>query len=85
MPFTFATPTMVPGLRWLCSLMHTSGSRSALRAGLPWAPTTQIGLFWFGPTQFQRKNNLVREHPARQVQGLHMPFAKNREHTHALQ
>ena len=36
---------MVPGLRWLGSLMHTSGSRSSFRAGLPWAPTTQIGLF----------------------------------------
>ena len=35
---------MVLGLRWLCSLMHTSGSRSIFRAGLPWAPTTQIGL-----------------------------------------
>ena len=24
MPFTIAVPTMVPLLRWLCSLMHTS-------------------------------------------------------------
>ena len=31
------------------SLMHTSGSRSAFRAGLPFAPTTQIGLFCAGP------------------------------------
>ena len=28
---------------------------------------------------------LVKEHHARQVQGLHMPLAMNREHTHALQ
>ena len=34
LPFTIAAPTMVLGLRWLCSLMHTSGSRSAFRAGL---------------------------------------------------
>ena len=34
MPFTNAAPT-VPGLRWLCSLMHTSGSRSALSCGPP--------------------------------------------------
>ena len=34
MQLTMAAPTMVPGLRWLCSLMHTSGSRSAFRAGL---------------------------------------------------
>ena len=39
---------MVPGLRWLCSLMHTSGLRSAFRGGLPWAPTTQFGLFCAG-------------------------------------
>ena len=42
-------PTVVPGFRWLCSLMHTPGSRSAFHAGLPWAPTTQIGLFCAGP------------------------------------
>ena len=56
MPFTIAAPTMVPGLRWLCTLMHTSESRSVFRAGLPWAPTTQIGLFWAGALYFQRKN-----------------------------
>ena len=54
-------PCMVPGLRWLCSLMLTSGSRSAFRAGVSWAPTTQIGI--------PAEELLVREHHARQVQG----------------
>ena len=58
MPFTIAAPTMVPGLRWLCSLMHTSGSRSAFRAGLPWAPTTLIGLFCVGPWELCRRSTL---------------------------
>ena len=49
MPCTIAAPTMVPGFRWLCTSMHTPGSRSAFRAGLPWEPTTHIGLFCAGP------------------------------------
>ena len=44
---------------------------------LLWAPTTHIGLFCAGL--------LVREHHARQVQGLQMPFATGPEHAHALQ
>ena len=56
MPFTIAASTTVSRLRWLCSLMHTSGSGSAFRTGLPWAPTTQIGLFCAGPVQLHWKN-----------------------------
>ena len=83
MPFTVAAHTMVPGLRWLCSLMHTSGSRSVFRAGLPWLRPPNLGLR--GSSVIPAEGFLVRERHARQVQGLQMPFATDREHADALQ
>ena len=56
MPVTIAAPTMVPGLHWLCSLMHTSGSRSTFRATLPMGSNHPDRTVLCGSSEFQRKN-----------------------------
>ena len=82
MPFTIAALTMVPGLT-LAVLVdaHVGIEIMSLRAGLPWAPTTQTGLFCLAPVQVQRKNFSSENTTRLKSKGR----TTDREHAPALQ
>ena len=61
------------------------GIEICLSCGLPVGSNHPNRTVLRGSFVVPAEERLVREHHARQVQGLQMPFATDREHAHALQ